>query len=232
MGRKSTKGKEKKLKRKEELAKINAAQALVDKANEIDDHLAKLAPFKRYNHKGLDVTIECRRVTELNKDEVQWVFDVTKRNMQTLYETSPWGWNDKKKMDEMTDHRACYLMAKDEQGKFVGMSHFRFDLDEGDEVLYCYEIQLEREYCAKGLGKRLMQILELMAHRSQMKKVMLTVFKDNAIANKFFGEKLRYEVDETSPSVWDPMNPEDYHYEIMSKIIKKPSAEENDAVSA
>ena len=28
-----------------------------------------------------------------------------------------------------------------------------------------YEIQLEKEYCAKGLGRFLMQILELMAHR-------------------------------------------------------------------
>ena len=29
-----------------------------------------------------------------------------------------------------------YLMAKDESGKGVAFSHFRFDLEEGDEVLY------------------------------------------------------------------------------------------------
>lgn len=29
-----------------------------------------------------------------------------------------------------------YLMAKDDLGKGVAFSHFRFDLEEGDEVLY------------------------------------------------------------------------------------------------
>ena len=29
-----------------------------------------------------------------------------------------------------------YLLAKCESGKAIGFSHFRFDLDEGDEVLY------------------------------------------------------------------------------------------------
>ena len=29
-----------------------------------------------------------------------------------------------------------YLMAKDDAGKGVAFSHFRFDLEEGDEVLY------------------------------------------------------------------------------------------------
>lgn len=31
-----------------------------------------------------------------------------------------------------------YLIAKDESGKGVGVSHFRFDLDNDTEVLYWY----------------------------------------------------------------------------------------------
>ena len=31
-----------------------------------------------------------------------------------------------------------YLIAKDENGKAVGLSHFRFDLDNDIEVLYWY----------------------------------------------------------------------------------------------
>ena len=34
-----------------------------------------------------------------------------------------------------------YLIAKDENGKAVGLSHFRFDLDNDIEVLYWYMLQ-------------------------------------------------------------------------------------------
>jgi hypothetical protein len=33
-----------------------------------------------------------------------------------------------------------YLIAKDESGKAVGLSHFRFDLDNDIEVLYWYVV--------------------------------------------------------------------------------------------
>lgn len=193
MGKKSAKGKEKKLKRKEEMAKVSAAQAVVDVANEVEDPLAPLTAFKSFNRNG--------------------------------YENSSWGWSDKKKRDEMTEDKAWYLLAKCESGKAIGFSHFRFDLDEGDEVLYCYEIQLESNVRGKGLGKFLMQILEMMAHRAQMKKVMLTVFKENERAINFFGKIMKFQTDETSPAIWDPMNPEDYCYDILSKtLIRKTPA--------
>ncbi|CAH3024068.1 unnamed protein product [Porites evermanni] len=337
MGKKSAKGKEKKLKRKEEMAKVSAAQAVVDVANEVEDPLAPLTAFKSFNRNGLNVHLECQRVTNMSKEDIDWAFDLTKHNMQLLYENSSWGWSDKKKRDEMTEDKAWYLVAKCESGKAIGFSHFRFDLDEGDEVLYCYEIQLESNVRGKGLGKFLMQILEMMAHRAQMKKVMLTVFKDcfhmfpqnlpaddlpkhgalaysptpPTVLSAFCGAKLRpygtswnriyadsraqskvvvdltkqiftgqgisrtvrsedgphfhgyyrqfakeyrlihvtsslnypkkhyydlhtkaspksrtrFQTDETSPAIWDPMNPEDYCYDILSKtLIRKTSA--------
>lgn len=225
MGKKSAKGKEKKLKRKEEMAKVSAAQAVVDVANEVEDPLAPLTAFKSFNRNGLNVHLECQRVTNMSKEDIDWAFDLTKHNMQLLYENSSWGWSDKKKRDEMTEDKAWYLLAKCESGKAIGFSHFRFDLDEGDEVLYCYEIQLESNVRGKGLGKFLMQILEMMAHRAQMKKVMLTVFKENERAINFFGKIMKFQTDETSPAIWDPMNPEDYCYDILSKtLIRKTSA--------
>ncbi|XP_031574828.1 N-alpha-acetyltransferase 40-like [Actinia tenebrosa] len=221
MGRKSLKGKEKKLRRKEEVAKINASQAAVDAANEVEDPIQPLAAFKKYNRNGLDLEVTCRRVTAMNPEEVQWVFDLTKRNMEALYEESDWGWNDKKKMDEMTEEKAWYLLVNDKEGNRVALSHFRFDLDENmDEVLYCYEVQVDPALHHKGLGKFLMQILELIGHKAQMKKVVLTVFTDNSVAINFFKNCLKYQVDETSPSLWDPA--EEYCYEILSKpLIRK-----------
>lgn len=221
MGRKSAKGKEKKIKRKEEMARISAAQAVIDQANEMADPLAPLTAFKTFNRNGLNLHLVCQRVTDLSKGDLDWAFDLTKSNMQSLYEDSTWGWSDKKKMEEMTEDKAWYLIAKTDAGKAVGFSHFRFDLDEADEVLYCYEIQLESGARGKGLGKFLMQILEMMAHRTQMKKVMLTVLKQNERAINFFGNIMKFQTDETSPVFWDPLNPEDYCYDILSKSLTR-----------
>ena len=52
-----------------------------------------------------------------------------------------------------------------------------------------------------------------------MKKVMLTVFKSNKAAAGFFSKNLKYEIDETSPSIYDAYNQDDYDYEIISKPI-------------
>ncbi|XP_071798167.1 N-alpha-acetyltransferase 40-like [Asterias amurensis] len=219
MGRKSAKGKEKKLRRKEEQAIIAVSKAAVDEANKLTDPMANLLPFKKYNRNGLNLTIDCQRSTSLSEEYLDWAFNLTKKNMQTLYENGNSGWKSWEKKEELTDERAWYLIAKDAEGTPVGFVHFRFDLDFEEEVVYCYEIQLTEGIRRKGLGKFLMQILSLIAHKTQMRKVMLTVFKDNTSAYGFFKNVLNFDVDETSPSLYDPMNEEDYDYEIMSKEI-------------
>ncbi|XP_071500156.1 N-alpha-acetyltransferase 40-like [Diadema antillarum] len=219
MGRKSAKGKERKQKRKEEQAKFAAARVLVDAANQLDDPMESLAPpFKKYEQNGLSVSIESKKVTDLEKDVTDWIFNLTKTNMQSFYESSEWGWKEREKKEELMDEQARYLVARTvDDGKLVGFCHFRFDMDYEDEVIYCYEIQLTKDVRRKGLGKRLMQILELLAFRTQMKKVMITVFKNNTAAANFFTKVMKYEIDETSPSIYDPMSDEDY--EIMSKEV-------------
>lgn len=191
MGRKSLKAKEKKMKRKEENARIAAKQSLVDAANEMEDPMVNLLPFKKFERNGLSVNIQCLRACDVDKELMDWAFELTKKNMQTLYEASDWGWNDKQKKDEMLEDQARYLIATTTEDQVpVAAVHFRFDLDNDDEVLYCYEIQLEKETRRKGLGKFLMQILELLAHKTHMTKVMLTVLTNNNNAEEFFVEAL------------------------------------------
>lgn len=85
--------------------------------------------------------------------------DLITRNMKPLYEKSNWGWNVANKKDELFDDRAWYLIARNaEDKKLIGYAHFRFDMDYDDEVLYCYEIQMEDEYRRKGLGRFMMQV--------------------------------------------------------------------------
>ncbi|XP_028917626.1 N-alpha-acetyltransferase 40 isoform X1 [Ornithorhynchus anatinus] len=219
MGRKSSKAKEKKQKRLEERAAMDAVCAKVEAANKLGDPLEAFPVFKKYDRNGLNITIECKRVSGLEQTTVDWAFELTKTNMQTLYEQSEWGWKDREKREEMTDDRAWYLVAWEECSVPVAFSHFRFDVECGDEVLYCYEVQLESKVRRKGLGKFLIQILQLMANSTQMKKVMLTVFKHNHGAYQFFREALQFEIDDSSPSMSGCCG-DDCSYEILSRRTK------------
>ncbi|KAF4009839.1 hypothetical protein G4228_001000, partial [Cervus hanglu yarkandensis] len=193
MGRKSSKAKEKKQKRLEERAAMDAVCAKVDAANRLGDPLEAFPVFKKYDRNGLNVSIECKRVSGLEPATVDWAFDLTKTNMQTMYEQSEWGWKDREKREEMTDDRAWYLIAWENRSVPVAFSHFRFDVECGDEVLYCYEVQLESKVRRKGLGKFLIQILQLMANR--------------------------FEIDDSSPSMSGCCG-EDCSYEILSRRTK------------
>ncbi len=62
-----------------------------------------------------------------------------------------------------------------------------------------------------------------------MRKIMLTVFKHNSPARKFFMDSLKFEVDETSP-VDDVY--EQFDYIIISKSNKRKLARENDSAVA
>ncbi|XP_065514057.1 N-alpha-acetyltransferase 40 isoform X2 [Caloenas nicobarica] len=219
MGRKSSKAKEKKQKRLEERAAMAAVCAKVDAANKLEDPLEAFPVFKKYDRNGLDVAIECKRAAALEPATLDWAFDLTKANMQTLYEQSEWGWKEREKRAELRDERAWYLIARDPRNGPVAFSHFRFDVECGDEVLYCYELQLESRVRRRGLGKFLLQILQLVANSTQMKKVMLTVFKHNHGAYKFFRDALQFEVDAASPSVSGCCG-DDSSYEILSRRTK------------
>ena len=54
--------------------------------------------------------------------------------------------------------------------------------------------------------------------KSELLKIMLTVFKHNDIASKFFKDVLKYEIDETCP--YDTVY-EQFDYEILSRFNLK-----------
>ncbi|KAF4529552.1 hypothetical protein B566_EDAN016790 [Ephemera danica] len=146
------------------------------------------------------------------------VFMLQRQYLSVIYQDKcEWGWKDSLKRDELFDEDACYLIARDSAGILVAFSHFRFDLDYGRPVLYCYELQLTEGTRRKGLGRRMMQTLELLAWRAEMECVVLTVLKHNHEACAFF-HAMKYELDETSP---EDSYDETHCYEILSKHRKK-----------
>lgn len=72
----------------------------------------------------------------------------------------------------------------------------------------------------KGLGKFMMLVLEMLAFKANMIKIMLTMLRSNHGAQAFFKLCLKFEMDESSPTD----NKSDY--EILSKLNKRKIAAE------
>ncbi|KAJ6835879.1 N-alpha-acetyltransferase 40 [Iris pallida] len=107
----------------------------------------------------------------------------------------------------------------DDGDRVVGFVHYRFIVEEDIPVIYVYELQLESCVQGKGLGKFLMQLIELIARKNRMGAVMLTVQKANVLAMSFYTSKLRYAVSTISPSRVDPLIGAEKSYEILCKTF-------------
>ncbi|KAL7752522.1 hypothetical protein RI367_002056 [Sorochytrium milnesiophthora] len=145
--------------------------------------------------------------------------------MQELYERCD-TWDSDAKLGEMREAEQRFIVAYD-NGRPVAFVMFQFTLedaaDDGVEidVVYCYEMQVARSHQGRGIGRRLMRLMETLGGKWGMHKAMLTVFKDNRQAMGFY-EKLGYTIDEISPSQWtdeDGQALDSESYEILSRAL-------------
>eukprot|EP00249_Psilotum_nudum_P022989 c28714_g1_i4 orf=637-1455(-) len=246
MERKKLTGKEKKLKRKEELMKKKAVDEAVKAAYTKQDHLVDFPAFRNYDRNGLAVRLESSSGEHLSGSLKQYIQELLKINMEGPYGPD-WSAEEKVKRREMVAVEACYIIVrklntncpkggsqidvvKGQQNSHCGLwrdvgdpvvafVQYRFLVEEELPVLYVYELQLEQCVQGRGLGKFLMQLLELIAHRNNMKSVMLTVQKRNTLAMNFYIRKLRYTISSVSPSRVDPVIAADKNYEILCKAF-------------
>ncbi|KAJ5617747.1 hypothetical protein N7537_002861 [Penicillium hordei] len=103
----------------------------------------------------------------------------------------------------------------------LGFLSFMVTYEDGKEVVYCYEIHLSPAARGRGVGRLLMGRMEGIGRAVGLEKSMLTVFKSNEIARRFY-ERLGYEVDEYSPRPRMLRNGtiKDVDYLILSKTLK------------
>ena len=160
--------------------------------------------------------------------------------MSEHYKSSQWGLDLQSKAKELKHKKARFLIATLDNDSMstsssptkdsttpdiVAFAHFRFDFDDDDQpshpVLYVYELHVHPSYQRYGIGRRLMSIMELMAMRSSMSHVMLTVFTHNKQALKFYSEKMKYSIADSSPSNFGEEGAEPADYEILWKCVSK-----------
>eukprot|EP00644_Phytophthora_capsici_P007891 jgi/Phyca11/20410/fgenesh1_pg.PHYCAscaffold_63_\ len=190
-------------------------------ANAVLDVMVDFQAFAHYARNGANVTIRGAQSKELSETTREQIVTLFENNMKSLYQASEWGYDAAAKRTELFEAVARYLLVHDKSGEaspesLVGFAHFRFVEDDGALVLYLYEVQLSPSVQCKGLGKFLMQLLLLVARKHGMELMVLTVFKSNTGAMRFYRERLGFEIDETSPSACGD-NSQDY--EILSKSV-------------
>lgn len=235
-----SRNREKKLKRREILEKKKAIDESLRAASAHKDHLTAFPSFRHYERNGLSVHLESGCGDKLSPAEKQYVLNLLKANMEGPY-GSEWPAEEKMKRREMVSSEARYIFAREldapnasaseisktnfaeSKGSIVGFVHFRFCLEEDIAVLYVYELQLESRVQGKGLGKFLMQLIELIARKNRMGAVVLTVQKENLLAVNFYLGKLRYVVSSISPSRVDPFTGVEKSYEILCKVFDNES---------
>ena len=242
MGKSSKSSKEKKAARAAALAAEKERVAHVKSVASIAEPLADFAPFVKAAKAKFGTEIEHYTAASMPETEHQFCFELLKRNMKQMRLDAvdgagvPWGWKEAEEKATLRGEDARFLLLRPaaaaapadgaptsvvapEPAAPTGFVMFKWELEGDCTVLYVYELQLAPAARGNGLGKFVMQLLELMATKHKMQFMMLTVFKINDGAMRFYLDKLKYSVDETSPSrcaVDDESS-----YEILSKCLDK-----------
>ena len=98
----------------------------------------------------------------------------------------------------LLDLRYLLVVDASPSGEVAGFLSFMLTWEDGVEVVYCYEVHLEERVRGQGVGARLMGRMEEAGREAGVGKAMLTVFRRNTGAVRFY-ERLGYGEDEFSP---------------------------------
>eukprot|EP00877_Chromochloris_zofingiensis_P000004 jgi/Chrzof1/10003/Cz04g23190.t1 len=185
---------------------------------EEQDVLQHFPAFRQF-HRSINGTISYFTADTLTPTLHDWCYQLCVNNMKELY-LPVWGWKEKDKRKQFKEEESRFLVVYEngQSDKPLAYVNFRFELEDDVPVIYCYELQLEQAAQRQGLGKFLMQLLELIGLKYGMQGVMLTVMSGNMAAREFYS-KLGYRVHNTSPGYDDAT--EAAGYEILHKPFRR-----------
>ncbi|KXN89962.1 N-alpha-acetyltransferase 40 [Leucoagaricus sp. SymC.cos] len=177
---------------------------------------------------------------ELGDEEKTAIWGLFEGNMRDLYSGSSFGWNPADKKKEIFHMLSRFLLVydPDKKANLIAFCMFRFENEEGEDVVYCYDIQISSQYHRIGVGRRLIHVLCVIGKVFGMEKVLLTVLKGihalpyvtvylceppaNAKAMVFY-RACGFQVDPNSPSKFlteDSPERDKFDYEIMSRELR------------
>ncbi|OLN92813.1 putative N-acetyltransferase [Colletotrichum chlorophyti] len=177
----------------------------------IRDHLQPSPEWTSWTHPttGASYTLALKSPAALSEHELRACFDLVELTSGADYAASTGGWRPVHKMREMKSTELRYILVKEAantaqsgstgEGRICGFTSLMPTFEEGEAVVYCYEIHLMDELRGTGMGRRLMDHLVKVAESIPIiEKVMLTCFVANESARIFY-EKLGFTKDAISP---------------------------------
>jgi len=227
-----------------DIAKQKAASPksdLVERANKLSTKRFQAAYLDTdmlhydFPKKDLAVDITLRAADWLSPGEHNASFNLVKTTSRNDYEASSWGWHPTRKRKEMLEPEMKYLFIRNrgsgptiEQGKngdvdisMEGFVSFMLTHDSSPvvPVIYLYEIHLTESFRGIRLGQHMMALVESIARKAGVSKVMLTCFLHNEKAHGFY-KSLGYMKDVSSPEDRKTRNKVvKVDYEIMGKDV-------------
>lgn len=178
----------------------------VDKLVESVNALQASAFFAKYqsqtwastvlpNHPGLDILQGA--ASDIVSEMLEQCLKLIEQTSAEDYKHSEIKWSPTKKRKEMKLPDMKYIILTKER-QVIGFVSFMITYEDGYEVLYIYEIHFVPSWQGKGLGKKLINVVEDIGRKVGVTKVMLTVFKANQRAVDWYF-RLGYAEDEFSP---------------------------------
>lgn len=183
-------------------------------ANECENLLTKVKLSS--NRKYRFHLLHSKHINQPILDKLMLLFESL---MRDKYEKSSWGWDGEKKFAEWRNPKSRFIIVTkndicdasetvtfgqlpEDDDEIIGFMCFRYETgaEKNECALYLYELHIDIEYQRQGLGEELMQMAKILAVEFKMDKIMLTVFRSNKPAIKFYN-KLKFVTDKSSPNI-------------------------------
>ena len=150
--------------------------------------------------------IRFNTASNIRPEDLEACFKLVERTSSLDYKSSSVGWSAAKKRQEMSDPDMRYLLLTTSDGvsftpayRVHGFLSFMLTREDELPVIYCYEIHLRPSLQGRGIGRKLMRLMETIGQQAGVQGSMLTVFTKNEVAKKMY-ERMGYEVHDSSPS--------------------------------
>ncbi|KIM48139.1 hypothetical protein M413DRAFT_439860, partial [Hebeloma cylindrosporum] len=202
--------------------KSSKAVKLANKASSAQ--LAKVVSSSYELPSNRSCRVKVMHSSDLKRTQRESIWAVFEANMYEFYKSSSFGWDPEAKRKELFHSLSRFILVHEaDTDTLLAFIMLRFELEEEEDVIYCYDIQVTKAAQGMGLGKELLSELAKIGNAYEMEKIMLTVLKANTKATAFY-KAIGFELDPTSPEYkedGEELDPEllGLDYEILSRSI-------------
>lgn len=166
-------------------------QSIITAARAITNPFSQLNLSPTLSHSTLpNIDLHALTGPTLTLQDFDWVF-TTVAQLKDMYRRSSMGWKEREKKREIRHPHQRYLIAANERfGERLAYLSYRWDVEEGQSVMYVYELHVEQHVRGKRIAYALMKFAEELCRKLCVACIILTVFCENQPAMALYRNKL------------------------------------------